>query len=138
MALPAGPSRAVSQPGTDALTRARGELPEPEEQLLGIERDTLEQEEDKRRIQAENAELRRLFLVGMMQNPMFREWLMDQLIFFDTFIHPIAVSPAGFPDPLATQYQMGMKAAGWHLWTAFDDVAPEWTSLMRRERFPIA
>lgn len=114
------------------MTRQRGELPEPEEELLGIERPTLEQEEADKRRTEEQAELRRLFLTRLMENPMFREWLMEQLMAFRTFEQPFGISPGGFPDPMATQYQMGLKAAGWHLWTLFDDLAPELASLMRR------
>lgn len=115
------------------MTRARGELPELEEQLLGIERPTIEQEEEDQRIAAEKADLRRLYLVGLMENPLFREWLMGVLIGFGTFAQEFGASPGGFPDPLATQYSMGVKAAGWHLWTLFDDMAPDLASLMRRE-----
>lgn len=115
------------------MTRARGELPEPEERLLGIERPSLEDEAESDRKLAEAAELRRLFLVGMMERPMFREWLWSVLDGFGTFQQQFGASPGGFPDPLATQYSMGMKAAGWSLWTTFDDLDPDLASLMRRE-----
>ena len=115
------------------LTRARGELPEPEEALLGIERPTLEQEAEAEKHRKENDEIRRLYLIGLIQNELFRAWLMEQLNAFQTFANPLAVSPTGFPDPMATQFHLGMKAAGWMLWTTFDDRAPELTSLMRRE-----
>lgn len=117
----------------DELTRARGELPEPEEQLLGIERATPEQEAEAEQARKEKSEVRRRFLVSMMENPLFREWLMEQLQGFRTFEQPFGISPSGFPDHQATQFQMGLRSAGWHLWALFDDVAPEWTSLMRRE-----
>lgn len=113
--------------------RARGELPEPEERLLGIERPTVEEEAEAEKIRSENAEIRRLFLRSLIENPLFREWLMEQLNAFQTFANPLAVSPTGFPDPMATQFHLGMKAAGWVLWTVFDDLAPELASLMRRE-----
>lgn len=115
------------------MTRRRGELPEPEEALLGIERPTPEQEAEAEKLANEKAEVRRVFLRDLMERPLFREWLMEQLLGFRTFEQPFGISPAGFPDPMATQYQMGLKAAGWHLWTLFDDVAPELASLMRRE-----
>lgn len=113
--------------------RSRGELPELEEQLLGIERPTIEQEAEVERQAKEAAELRLLFLAGLMQNPMFRHWLMSELVHLGAFAQEFGASPGGFPDPLATQYSMGMKAAGWRLWTTFDDIAPDLTSLMRRE-----
>lgn len=115
------------------MTRARGEIPEPEEALLGIERATPEQEAAEETRVKEQGEIRRLFLARLMENPLFREWLIDVLTQLRTFEQPFGISPAGFPDPLATQYQMGMKAAGWYLWTMFDDLAPELASLMRRE-----
>lgn len=115
------------------MTRLRGELPEPEEQLLGIERPTPEQEAQAEKIRAEKVELRRRFLVAMMENPLFREWLMEQLVGFRTFERPFGISPAGFPDHEATKFQDGLRAAGWHMWAIFDDVAPELASLMRRE-----
>lgn len=115
------------------MTRVRGELPEPEEALLGIERPTQEQEDEEKRAADEKAEIRRLFLRHALESDLFREWLMEVLNSFRTFEQPFGISPGGFPDPLATQFQMGLKAAGWHLWTMFDDTAPELTSLMRRE-----
>lgn len=115
------------------MTRARGELPEPEEELLGIERPTEEQEAQAEKERAEKVELRRLFLRGLMENPLFREWLMEWLVLCGTFEQPFGISPNGFPDPMATQYRMGIKAAGWSLWETFDNTAPDLTSLMRRE-----
>lgn len=115
------------------MTRQRGEIPEPEEELLGIERPTLEQEEASERDAKERAELRGAFLRGLIGNDLFREWLMEQLVGWQTFDNPFGISPAGFPDPMATQFALGQKAAGWHLWTMFDDLAPEMTSQMRRE-----
>lgn len=115
------------------MTRARGELPDAEEALLGIERPTLEQEAEAEQVAKEKLEVRRAFLAGMMANPLFREWLMEQLLGFRTFENPFGISPNGFPDHEATQFQLGMKSAGWHLWTLVDDIAPDLASLMRRE-----
>lgn len=115
------------------MTRQRGELPEMEEALLGIERPSIEEEAEAERIQAEKLELRKLFLVNLMRNDTFREWLMQLLIEFHTFDNPVAASPTGFPDANATFFLLGKKAAGWQLWTTFDDLAPELASLMRRE-----
>ncbi len=115
------------------MTRQRGELTDMEEELLGIQRDPPEVEEEKERQAREKLEFRRLFLVHLMADPLFREWLMDLLVEFKAFDNPFGLSPAGFPDPLATQFALGMKAAGWRLWEIFDGVAPEMASLMRRE-----
>lgn len=115
------------------MTRAHGELPEPEEALLGIERPTLEDEAAEQQKAKECAEVRKALLVGLMQHEGFRAWLMEQLVGFETFGSPFGVSPAGFPDRAATQFRLGMKAAGWHLWEQFDEVAPELASVMRRE-----
>lgn len=120
--------------GTAAqLTRARGELPEPEEALLGIQRETPEQEAEREKTEKERAEIRRRFLIAQMENPLFREWLMEELIGLGTFENAFGFGPTGFPDPMATQFKLGMKAAGWHLWEIFDTVAPELASKMRRE-----
>lgn len=113
--------------------RQRGELSPEEENLLGIQRLTPEEEAEQEKIAKEKLEVRRLFLTGLIQNEMFREWLMEQLVGFNTFTSPFAAGPTGFPDREATQFQLGMKAAGWHLWEAFDNLAPELASLMRRE-----
>ena len=113
--------------------RPRGELTSEEENILGIERQTPEQEAEAEKIAAEKREVRKRFLVGLMNNELFREFLIEQLLGFNTFGNPFGVSPTGFPDREATQFQMGMKAAGWHLWELFDGIAPELSSLMRRE-----
>lgn len=115
------------------MSRARGELPPEEESLLGIERDSPEQEAEAKRAFDEAQEFKRRFLVTLMQNQSFREWLMPLLDEFGTFENSFGVSPTGFPDPMATQFKLGMKAAGWRLWTLFDDLAPELASQMRRE-----
>lgn len=115
------------------MTRARGELPEPEEALLGIERPSLEDEQAQEKAAAEQANLRRAFMLDLMGRPLFREWLMAKLTALNTFGNTFAASPAGVPDPYATWFHAGMKAAGWALWEEVDDLAPEMASLMRRE-----
>lgn len=115
------------------MTRQRDELPDEEAALLGLEFQTEEQEEADRKRQQERADLRKLFLRSAMADPMFREWLFGLLQEFKTFENPFGNSPMGFPDPMATQFALGMKAAGWRLWETFDDVAPDLASLMRRE-----
>lgn len=114
------------------MSRERGELPEPEEQLLGIIRPTIEEEAEAEKRRTEDAQLRTVFLRNLMENDMFREWLMEVLMGFGTFTNAFGAGPTGFPDHMATQFQLGQKAAGWHLWTMFDDIAPELASLMRR------
>lgn len=116
------------------MTRARGEIPSEEEALLGIERLSPEEEAEAERVQKEKAEVRRQFLAHLMTSPDFREWLMEKLLSYGTFEKSFGISPGGFPDRQATEYQQGLKAAGWDLWCTFDDVAPELTSKMRRER----
>lgn len=105
----------------------------PEEAILGVERPTPEQEAEAKKLADEKAEVRRRFLLGLIHNELFREWLMGHLLAFQTFSQPFGVSPSGFPDPMATQFHLGMKAAGWTLWEEFDNLAPEMASLMRRE-----
>ena len=85
--------------------------------------------------QEERALVRRAFLVKQMENPMFREWLMDQLMFLGTFLAPVALTPTGVPDPYSTYFALGQQQAGWKIYTDVDAVAPELASLMRRERF---
>lgn len=115
------------------MTRAAGELPPEEERLLGIERLTPEQEAEAEKLRKEHKDLRTRFLVAQLENPMFREWLMEQLVVMGTFENAFGAGPTGFPDPMATQFQLGMKAAGWNMWDAFDRASPELASLMRRE-----
>jgi hypothetical protein len=113
--------------------RQRGDLPPEEADLLGLEFQTEEQEADEQRRFQEDQELRRAFLVGLMQNSLFREWLFAHITAFGAFANSFGAGPTGFPDPMATQFQLGMKAAGWALWESVDNVAPELASLMRRE-----
>lgn len=117
------------------MARGPDELSDEELDLLGEFRTPEERQEveDAQKAAAEKLELRRLFLIRQMENPTFREWLMEQLSALGTFEHRFGGGPTGFPDPMATQYSMGMKAAGWHLWEQFDNIAPELASLMRRE-----
>lgn len=114
------------------MSRAIGELLPEEENLLGIVRDTPEQEAAKEKERAEKVELQREFLINLMQAQTFRDWLMERLVEFGTFSNAFCAGPNGTPDPMATQFQLGMKAAGWRLWEIFDDVAPELASRMRR------
>lgn len=115
------------------MARHRDELPPEEAELLGLEFQTEEQEQAEQNEFAEQNELRRVFLQRQMENTMFREWLWDQLTALGTFENSFGYSPAGFTDPMATQFKLGMKAAGWALWETFDNAAPELASLMRRE-----
>ena len=108
-------------------------VPEPEEILLGVVHQTPEQVANEEKVQAENREIRRLFLVKLLQDEPFRQWLRAKLEAWNTFGNPFGASPTGFPDPMATQFALGMKAAGWNLWEEFDEASPELASLMRRE-----
>lgn len=115
------------------MTRARGELPEAEEALLGIERQTPEQEAEAAKTAAEEAHLEDVFLRDLIANPLFRKWLWTKLQSFNTFGHTFAATPTGFPDPNATWFHAGIKAAGWSLWEEFDNLSPLHASMMRRE-----
>lgn len=115
------------------MTRQRGELPEPEEQLLGIERQSPEEEAAAEKKAREERELVRLYLVERMRETIFRDWLMKWLVHFGTFNNTFAASQLGFPDPQYTFFRLGMKAAGWDLWEEIDNISPELASLMRRE-----
>lgn len=115
------------------MTRARGELPEAEEALLGIERDTPEQEAKQEKERKEALEFERTMLLNLMGSEQFRNWLMTLLISLHTFEQPFAAGPTGFPDPNATWFNAGMKAAGWHIWEVFDALSPDLASKMRRE-----
>lgn len=106
---------------------------QPEEaDLAGYRRMSAEdvaEEEDR----VVRARFRQAYLIGLMRNEDFRGWLWEWLAEFGTFGNPMAVSPTGFPDPMATQFFLGKKAAGWAMWEQFDNLAPELASLMRRE-----
>ena len=104
---------------------------EEEAQFLGLNART-EDDVKADAAKTEAIELRRKFLVRQMENPMFREWLMEVLVGFNTFGRTFAAGPTGFPDHAATEFHLGLKAAGWHLFTIFDDVAPDLASKMRR------
>lgn len=104
----------------------------PEEILTGELRPTPEQEAEAEKVRQEKLELRRRFLIVLMENPMFREMLREWHANFQTFGNVHAAGPAGVPDPMATQFYLGRKSAGWDLFLMFDDVAPDLSSLMRR------
>ena len=113
--------------------RQRGELPEPEEDLLGIQRLTEEQEADAERERLEKQEVRRNFLRQLMTSSDFRAWLWEFLNEQGTFEHRFGASAAFFPDPMATMLSLGLKQAGMNLYHQFDDAAPDLCSMMRRE-----
>ncbi len=94
---------------------------------------TPEEEAAEEKAAVEKLEERRLFLYRLMSDPDFRTWLWEQLQAFGAFEHRFMASPTGFPDRAATQFQSGLKAAGWALWEQFDNAVPELASQMRRE-----
>lgn len=85
------------------------------------------------KVQQEKAELRRIGLQRCMEQGWFRDWLMEYLVSLNTFGQTFAVGPTGFPDPNATFFHAGMKAAGEALWEQFDNLTPELVALMRRD-----
>lgn len=115
----------------DALTPF--DFPEADELLTGNRRPTLAEAEEAKRVAAERAFFRTNFLANLMTSADFREWLWEVLTGFGTFQNAFGAGPSGHPDPMATQFQLGQKAAGWHLWATFDDAAPELASQMRRD-----
>lgn len=117
------------------MTRARGELQSEEEALLGIVRESPEVEAEREKERQERILLRKAFLVAQLQNPMFRAWLMEQLMWMGTFNAPVALTPTGVPDPYSTYFTLGQQQAGWKIWTEMDALSPELASLMRRERY---
>jgi hypothetical protein len=109
------------------------DLPDPEEILTGRRPPTQAETEETNRHAAEKAEFRKTFLAQLMTSADFREWLWEKLQLFGAFSNSFGVGPAGFPDPLATQFQLGRKSAGWDMFLEFDDAAPDLTSQMRRD-----
>lgn len=110
------------------------DLPDPERDLLGLPPAlTPEEEAEAERQAKEKAEERKLLLLRLMNDPEFRTFLWEILVSFNTFETVFGAGPTGFPDPQATVYNLGLRAAGWHLWTLFDNAVPDHTSLMRRE-----
>lgn len=107
------------------------EIPEEEADLAGYRRKTQEDIEAEEAL-AEKLKFRREMLLAYMRNETFREWMMEKLVSFRTFHNPFGQSETGFPDPLATQFALGMKAAGWALWEELDGLAPDLASMMRR------
>lgn len=79
------------------------------------------------------AEQRAVFLTRLMRDKMARDWLWELIAEFGTFEATYACGPTGFPDPAATAHYAGRRSAGWRIWTELDDIAPDLTSLMRRE-----
>jgi hypothetical protein len=107
--------------------------PGPSERVIDF--DGRDQERDA--AQAQEVELRKArrkaFLQRMLTDPAGRDWLWSLLVDLNAFGTTFGISPGGFPDPLATQYHLGRRSAGWRIWTEMDDESPELASLMRRE-----
>ena len=108
------------------------DLTEEEADLLGVALPT-EEERQAEELQKIRARQRDEMLVYCLQSDLFREWMMEILQSMGAFENPFGMSAAGFPDPLATQFALGRKSAGWQLWELFDNLHPELASLMRRE-----
>ena len=115
--------------------RRRGELPPLEESLLP-EGSIVSPEDEAAEAEryAERVQMRKTWLTIRMQDPAFRVWFMEILLGFGTFSNAFGAGPSGHPDPMATQFQLGQKAAGWHLWCMVDEACPDLASLMRREQ----
>lgn len=109
------------------------DFPNPEEILTGRATLTIAEQDDIKRAAKEKSDFRQKFLEGLMTSTDFREWLWEVLQSFGTFENAFGAGPTGFPDPMATQFQLGRKSCGWDLWTAFDTASPEMTSQMRRD-----
>ena len=115
-------------PVTD--NRRRSQL---ENELLGVEHLTPEQEADAERIAAEKRLLRDEALVKLMGQKWFREFAMALLTEFGTFVPIHGETSIGFPDPQATFYNLGRRSAGDQIWTMLDGLSPDLAALMRRE-----
>lgn len=89
--------------------------------------DKLQKEADLRK------EQRRAFLLRLLNDPLGRDWIWGLLREFGTFEMIFGASINGVPDPHAHAYYRGRHSAGWRIWTELDDLAPDLTSLMRRE-----
>lgn len=99
----------------------------------GEPRPKSDEDDNAQRILAEKQEQRRAGILRLMGQAWFREWLMEYLTSLNTFGTTFAATPTGFPDPNATFFHLGMKAAGTALWEQLDDISPELAALMRRE-----
>lgn len=108
------------------------DLTEEEADLLSIALPT-EADAQAEASRRERMGLRAEMLANLMRSELFREWLWEVLDGFGTFENSFGAGPTGFPDHAATQFKLGMKASGWHLWETFDNIAPDMASLMRRE-----
>lgn len=113
------------------MTKFPGESDDPF--FPGEPRPVTDDDGSAERIQAEKAELRKTALTQLMGQTWFREWLMEYLASVNTFGITFGVGPTGFPDPNATFFHLGMKAAGEALWEQFDTLCPDLAALMRRE-----
>ena len=108
-------------------------VPTAAEFVLGHTRPDPAKEEERARAAAEKREMREAGLRRLIEQQWFRDWLIGFLDELGTYDNPIAASPGGFPDPLATQFYLGRKSAGVQLVDLFDDISPDMVSLMRRE-----
>lgn len=108
-----------------------GESEEP--YFPGEARPTEPKDDAAQRIADEKREMRDAGISRLMEQAWFREWLMEHLVSLNTFGMTFGVSPTGFPDPHATFFHAGMKAAGEALFERIDAIVPDLAALMRRE-----
>lgn len=112
----------MSFPGENEEAHFPGE-PRPEEP----------KDDSAQRIADEKREMRDAGLKRLMEQAWFREFVMEYLASLNTFGMTFGISPTGFPDPHATFYHAGLKAAGEIFFERIDAIVPDLAALMRRE-----
>lgn len=104
-----------------------------DERLIDFDGRDAARDEERGKEAGLRSELRRAFLMRMMNDTAGRDWLWGLLHEFGTFEMIFGASINGVPDAHAHAYYRGRHSAGWRIWTEVDDLAPELASLMRRE-----
>lgn len=79
------------------------------------------------------ADQRAEFWRGILSTEIGRMVMWEVLIGMHTFEERFAISPSGFPQPEATWFQAGEKAAGWRLYDALRKAAFEEVHQMHLE-----
>ena len=110
---------------SDEFDPTQGYMSDEDREALRVEQANLEQEKRAR----ESVE----FWQAVFSTDTGRREMFGILTFLNTFDHPFAVGPNGFPQPEASWARLGAKAAGMDLYHKWLRANPEAINLMYLE-----
>lgn len=120
---------------------ADGDEHEADDDALVSEQPTVDASSPQTQRKTRAAQLKRIaedtgFLNAVLNDPIGRRWLWQQLDDLGTFKDIFAAGPSGFPDPNATSFYRGQQSYGLRLYRTLVRINPEIVALMHREHDP--